>query len=216
MVGPSKFRAVAIDAPHRGYDWQYFEATFEQLRCVLDEAQKLHQKQIVGGDFNLQIDIRTRGEEFQHVVDVFGLLTTNLSDTPWDNQWTFKSNMGVRQNLDYILVSKSLQLIRGAASNLLDLGSDHRSVKAVINTSTSHNVLFCWWHPIAKPNANNPHQSTHKRAYTQCRHSKSPSTKFDNTISRNTSLHGKHARICSTNRRWIATAIFLYTRGKSA
>ena len=86
MVGLSKVRAVAVYAPHRGYDWKHFEETFEQLRCVLDQAQKLKRKLIIGGDFNLQLGVGVRGEEFQNVVDGFGLATTNESDTPWENQ----------------------------------------------------------------------------------------------------------------------------------
>ena len=140
MVGPSKVRAVAMYAPHCGYDWEHFERTCEQLLCVLDQAQKLKRKLIVGGDFNLQLGVGVRGDEFQNIVDGVGLLTTNESDTPWENQWTFESTVGVRRKLDYIMVSRSFQFVRSSASNQLNLESDHRAVKSTIVPGGSTHV----------------------------------------------------------------------------
>ena len=77
MIVPSKIRTAAVYAPHRGYDWEHFERTFEQLRCVLDQAQTLKRTLIIGGDFDLQVDVGVRREEFQNIVDAFGLATTN-------------------------------------------------------------------------------------------------------------------------------------------
>ena len=81
-----------------------------------------------------------RGEEFQNVVDGFGLVTTNESNTPWEDQWTFQSSMGHRRKLDYIMVSRSFQLGQRSATNQLHLGSDHRAVKSVIVTGTCTHV----------------------------------------------------------------------------
>ena len=119
---------------------EHFEQTFEQLRCVLDQGQKLNRKLFVGGDFNLQLGVGVRGEEFQNVVEGFGLLTTNASDTPWENQWTFESTMGDRRTLDYIMVSRSFQFNCSSASNQLNLESDHRAVKSIIVPGGSTHV----------------------------------------------------------------------------
>ena len=41
IVGTMKIRVVSVYAPHLGYGWEHFEQTFDQLRCVLDQAKKL-------------------------------------------------------------------------------------------------------------------------------------------------------------------------------
>eukprot|EP00959_Pyramimonas_sp_CCMP1952_P196041 4098844-Pyramimonas_sp.AAC.1 len=48
----------------------------------------------------------------------------------WELQWTFKSTLGHKRKIDYIVCSASLSLSGSAATNELDCGSDHRAVYA--------------------------------------------------------------------------------------
>ena len=65
-------------------------------------------------------------------MDSFALTITNNLDIPWEMQWTFESSMGIKRKIDFVLISRSFELISGHASNEINLGSDHRSVKSVV------------------------------------------------------------------------------------
>ena len=41
VVNHIKIRAIPIYMPHCGYSVEHFEETFDQLRCVLDQAVHL-------------------------------------------------------------------------------------------------------------------------------------------------------------------------------
>ena len=81
---------------------------------------------------NLQIDVGKRGEQFAGLCSGFGLLVTNDDDhhDPLEDTWTFCSSMGIKRRIDFIASSRSLCLLGSSATNLLDLGSDHRAVRA--------------------------------------------------------------------------------------
>ena len=127
-----KIRVVAVYLPHCGYDVEDFDQTFDQLRCVVDQGQKQKRKIIIGGDFNSQVNVGYRGTQLQSLVDSFALTITNNLDIPWEMQWTFESSMGIKRKIDFVLISRSFELISGHASNEINLGSDHRSVKSVV------------------------------------------------------------------------------------
>ena len=80
--------------------------------------------------------MKFRAHEFQNVLDGFGLMVTNASGAPWEDEWTFQNSMGVRRKLDYIMISRSLHLVGSSASNQSNLGSDHKVVRSVIVTGT--------------------------------------------------------------------------------
>ena len=80
----------------------------------------------------MQIDVGKRGEQFAGLCSGFGLLVTNDDDhhDPLEDTWTFCSSMGIKRRIDFIASSRSLCLLGSSATNLLDLGSDHRAVRA--------------------------------------------------------------------------------------
>ena len=70
-----KIRVVAAYLPHCGYDVEVFDQTFDQIRCVVDQGQKQKRKIIIGGDFNLQVNVGYRGTQLQSLVDSFAVCT---------------------------------------------------------------------------------------------------------------------------------------------
>ena len=87
---------------------------------------------ILGRDLNLQIDVGKRGEQFASLCSELGLIITNDDDhhDPVVDTWTFCNSVGVKRRIDFIASSKSLCLLDSSATDLLDLGSDHRAVRA--------------------------------------------------------------------------------------
>ena len=53
---------------------------------------------------------------------------------PLKHRYTFKSSHGVFRQLDYILISRSLKAycLDAQSTNAVDLGSDHKAVKAIL------------------------------------------------------------------------------------
>ena len=129
QIGKNKIRIIAAYAPHAGYSEQDFANFFEQLHSALHGAYRDGRRVILGGDLNLQIDVGKRGEQFASLCSGFGLLVTNDDDhhDPLEDRWTFCSSMGIKRRIDFIASSRSLYLLGSSATNLLDLGSDHRS-----------------------------------------------------------------------------------------
>ena len=78
------------------------------------------------------IDVGKRGEQFASLCSGFGLIITNDDDhhDPLVGTWTFGSSMGIKQHIDFIASSRSLCLLGSSATDLLNLGSDHRAVRA--------------------------------------------------------------------------------------
>ena len=54
------------------------------------------------------------------------------TDVPLNENWTFRSSLGVKRRIDFILCSSSFSLSSGCATNILDLNSDHRAVHAAL------------------------------------------------------------------------------------
>ena len=78
---------------------------------------------ILGGDFNLQLQLGNRGDQIDALANAFGLTIANDDEhhSPAAETWTFCSSMGMKRRIDSIPCSSSC---------LLDLGSDHRAVYA--------------------------------------------------------------------------------------
>ena len=124
--------AVAVYMPHCGYDFSVFEETYDQLRCALDQISRKKRRVLLGGDFNTTLNVGIRGLHLHNLVNGYGLKITNALNDPWTDQWAFKSMLGDLRKIDFVLVSKVMDVHSAKASDELDLGSDHRAVKAVL------------------------------------------------------------------------------------
>ena len=133
MVNKIKMRVVAVYLPHLGYPVIEFNETFDQLRCVIDEGRKRKRSLIVGGDFNSQVGVGDRGAALAELQHGASLNLLNDEDVPWENQWTFRSCLGDTRKIDFLLASSTLAFSRVHATSEIDLGSDHRAVKADIH-----------------------------------------------------------------------------------
>ena len=58
----------------------------------------------------------------------------------WRNSWTFLSSLGRERRIDYIMTDYTLHLIDARASNILNLNSDHRAVKASFEVIPQENA----------------------------------------------------------------------------
>ena len=84
---------------------------------------------LVGGDFNTQLNFCCRCELLRGFASEHNLSITNDNvELTWDQTWTFRSSLGHKRQLDYVLVDQSFHVSRAEATNQLDLGSDHRAV----------------------------------------------------------------------------------------
>ena len=129
-INGTTFRAVATYLPHCGYDVEYFDETFDQIRCLVDQGQKKRRK------INTQINVGYRGMQLYSFVNSFGLCIANNSDIPWDMQWTSESSMGTKRKIDYIFVSACLEILSAHGSKEINLGSEHRAVKSILRIQT--------------------------------------------------------------------------------
>lgn len=130
MAYGTKIRVVAVYVPHAGYSVEDFDETFDQLRYTLQIGRNLKRRLVVGGDFNCQLNVGTRGDALDNLISCFGLQISNDSMNDCENQWTFRSSLGVKRRIDFIMASKSLKVQQSYATNDIDLGSDHRTVTA--------------------------------------------------------------------------------------
>ena len=129
MVNKIKVRAVAVYLPHMGYTVSEFHDTFDQMRCVIDRGHKSRQRLIIGGDFNTQLGVGMRGAALAELQHSLSLNVLNDSSTPWEEQWTFRSSLGDKRKIDFLLASTSIIYGGVKAASEIDLGSDHRAVK---------------------------------------------------------------------------------------
>ena len=131
-VGGKKLRSIAAYAPHAGYSADDFNAFLEQVHVAILGACKDGRQTILGGAFNLQLQVGNRGDQIDALANAFGLTIANDDEhhSPAAETWTFCSSMGVKRRIDFILCSSSLPLAASHPSCVLDLGSDHRAVYA--------------------------------------------------------------------------------------
>ena len=87
---------------------------------------------IIGGDFNTQISVGIRGILLEQFAQEFGLCITNGTIPENINDWTFRSSMGTKRRLDYVLASNCFSIKESGPSEILNLGSDHRVVRCVL------------------------------------------------------------------------------------
>ena len=81
--------------------------------------------------------------QFASLCSGFGLIATNDDDHV--DAWTFCRSIGTKRRIDFIASSRSLSLSSSSATNVLDLGSDHRAVLATfLLESEKKNCDMVW------------------------------------------------------------------------
>ena len=111
------------------------------MHQVMDLASSAHRNGyvvIISGDFNTQLDVGPRGQLPRELSVICHLRITNeIHDgMDFDDHWTFESSMGVRRQIDFILCSARIPTIAVEATRAIDMGSDHRAVKSILNIGT--------------------------------------------------------------------------------
>ena len=128
-----KLRAIAVYMPHASYTEELLGDTYDQLRAALARARRANCRPIVGGDFNAALGVGRRGALLHDFAADHELVIANASvQRQWADTWAFESSMGVRRRIDYILVDARLDVMDAIATHDLDLGSDHRAVRAEV------------------------------------------------------------------------------------
>ncbi|CAE7565538.1 unnamed protein product [Symbiodinium natans] len=127
------FRMVSVYMPHAGYPTEDLMQTYDSLHCVLEGARKRNIAYVVGGDFNTQLHVGPRGDLLMQTAHMFSMVIANAEQE--HDSWTFCSSMGVRRRLDFVLCSTGFDVTHGGATDLLDLGSDHRAVRAALEVT---------------------------------------------------------------------------------
>ena len=63
------------------------------------------------------------------IVDEYGLVIANdlYDEQTWNDKWTFKSSLGMKRQIDFILAGLDVHVCQSRAVDSLDLGSDHRA-----------------------------------------------------------------------------------------
>ena len=139
IVQNSIWRFVAVYFSHAGYPRKDFEDLCKPLRICLADADLKGIRCIVGGDFNTSLRTGYRGIALDELAHEFGLEICNrYGNCTCDYAWTFKSALGVKRRIDFILVDSSLRSHDSRAVDALDLGSDHRAVRTSIDYPTCY------------------------------------------------------------------------------
>ena len=134
----STIRFISISCPHAGYSTADLQILYDQLHMALDDARRHSLHFTIGGDFNTVLGLGVRGDMLKETIDNHDLKVTNHpADLALDERWTFKSCLGDKRLIDYILCSGSICSAAGRATDFLDLGSDPRAVAAYICRSKS-------------------------------------------------------------------------------
>ena len=75
--------------------------------------------------------------QLQELVDSFSLQICNDPHRlEFDDAWTYQHTLHGRHHIDFILASRHFQIEDGKAVSELDLGSDHRAVRATLKMQT--------------------------------------------------------------------------------
>ena len=121
-------RFISLYMPHAGYSLEDLRIVYDMLHVVLDEAERLHYKIIVGGDFNTELHVGHRGNFLDEFACMWRLQVANGENH--DDSWTFCSSLGMRRKIDFILHGMNVDILKCSISDAFDLGSDHRAVFA--------------------------------------------------------------------------------------
>lgn len=122
-------RFISVYLPHSGLPKSLLEQCYTKMSHLIRSARKNGMAVIIGGDFNTQYDFGDRGMAMQELCSEFELCVcnpSNLIQSP--SSWSFESTLGAQRVIDYILITRNIQCIQSDASDLLNMGSDHRSI----------------------------------------------------------------------------------------
>ena len=133
QYGARILRIISTYLPHAGCSWKEFEHETENITMLTMEAKDQGKYVVIGGDFNLSLNMGDRGIAMQNLCSQCQLQIVN-SEGRADgvDNWTYHSRQGSYRRIDYILVSAGMLCKSAYATSILDLGSDHRAVKAII------------------------------------------------------------------------------------
>ena len=90
---------------------------------------------IIGSDFNTTIAQNTRADllfELVHACDL--IIGDDPILKPFHELWTYKHAVYGKRQIDFMLFSRNIAVNECHASNVIDLGSDHRSVLIKIHS----------------------------------------------------------------------------------
>ena len=116
-----------------GYERKHFQDIFTDIEVLVTDAIDKGYQIILGGDFNLNLDRRYRGQIMKEFCSAFSLdIANGVSMENDPSMWTWKSPAGEYNRFDYILHSRSLRSFDTSSNLELDMGSDHRSFSTSI------------------------------------------------------------------------------------
>ena len=82
---------------------------------------------------------------------------TNGTTPEADIDWTFRSPMGIKRRIDYIIASKCFIIKETGPSEILNLGSDDRVVRSVLISQKRNHIWYVKkvqmknWRPCLDP-----------------------------------------------------------------
>ena len=149
-----KLTFAVVYMPHCGYKDESVDEMYSQLSSIVRDSRSRKRILIIAGDWNAEVESagldyerkdsvgryandtgNNRGDWLKRWATSERLVVANtLFKKRWGLRWTHEQH-GRRRQIDYILVdSKYRRLIKDAVvEKTLDLGSDHRAVKLILN-----------------------------------------------------------------------------------
>ena len=149
-----KLTFAVVYMPHCGYKDESVHEMYSQLSSIVRDSRSRKRILIIAGDWNAEVESAGLDYERKDFVGRYANATGNnrgdwlkrwatserlvvantLFKKRWGLRWTHEQH-GRRRHIDYILVdSKYRRLIKDAVvEKTLDLGSDHRAVKLILN-----------------------------------------------------------------------------------
>ena len=118
----AKVSVLSVYLPHAGYSVSYLRQVYNDFLDALSWASSYSQCFISAGDLNTQLHHGAN--------DLY-------DEQTWNDKWTFKSSLGIKRQIDFILAGLGIHVCQSRAVDSLDLGSDHRAVYA----ETAHRIL---------------------------------------------------------------------------
>ena len=133
-----KVTAIAVYMPHAGYERAVLDHTYDHLDKATRWAYKYSRSVVIGGDFNTVLHAGLRSEKLFEHMGQHSLSMANAQElVAMDAKWTFQSSLGVRRQLDYILVGPCLDVQQAGPVDEFCLNSDHSAVKATVINGAS-------------------------------------------------------------------------------
>ena len=115
------------------YVWNDFVQCMDYLSTSIIQAQDQGFGIIIGGDSNLSLGDNKRSDMIRETCALCNLSICNGDfDDHHDHRWIFRSTLGVRRRIDYIIASGVFNCISTRAVDTLQLGFDHRAVLAIL------------------------------------------------------------------------------------